>query len=99
MSLVKKRIPPPPLPKLEISSIVNKTELCLGDELKGSDRVKSFERYSGARAFICLNGRCHFSKRFRTQKKPSLSILLLTEGICNIPSHKSDSSDGIKPCC
>lgn len=61
MSFFKKRIPPPPLPKLEISSIVNKTELCLGDELKGSVRVKSFESLDIEEIWVEL--RCVESKK------------------------------------
>lgn len=41
MPLFKKREPSLPLPELKMSPLVNKTELCLGDEIKGQLEVKS----------------------------------------------------------
>ena len=61
MGFFKKPKPPPPLPKLEISSLVNKTELCLGDDLKGSVRVKSFEELDIEEIWVEL--RCVESKK------------------------------------
>ena len=61
MGFFKPPVPPPPLPKSEITSSVNETEVHLGDEIKGSVGVKSGEELDIEEIWVEL--RCFESKK------------------------------------